>query len=80
MLMISFVGTTDCICHEYKAIFLCIGYSSTLAISLVQEFDIPDSVAKGLVRRYGGRAHEVLEIAQERDVACGGIGLATCMS
>lgn len=41
------------------------GYSSILAIKLVQEYHIPIAIANGLVRRYGGRARDVLEIAVE---------------
>ena len=36
-----------------------------LAIKLVQQYNIPIHVAKGLVRRYGGRAWDVVEIAIE---------------
>jgi len=41
------------------------GYSPILAIKLVQEYHIPIAIAEGLVRRYGGRARDVLEIAVE---------------
>lgn len=50
------------------------GYSSNLHIQLVQEFGVTTAVALGLVRRYGGRAGDVLLIAQARDLRSGGSG------
>ena len=39
-----------------------------LAIKLVQEYHVPIAVAHGLVRRYGGRARDVLEVAVETEM------------
>lgn len=41
------------------------GYSTNLHIVLIQEFNIPSNVAHRLVRAYGGRAWDVLNIARE---------------
>lgn len=42
------------------------GYSENLAVRLIQHYDISMAVAQRLARAYGGRAHDVMRIAQEQ--------------
>lgn len=51
-------------CYVFNA-----GYTANLPIRLVQDFNIPYSVASHLVRAYGGRAHEVCDIVREEEAA-----------
>jgi hypothetical protein len=45
------------------------GFSSNLAIRLIQGYGISPAVANRLVKAYGGRAHDVLQIAREEQHA-----------
>lgn len=47
---------------------ICLGYSQNLVVQLVQEYDIPSSVALRLTKAYGGRARDVLEIAKQENL------------
>ena len=44
-----------------------LGYTANLPIQLVQDYNIPFTVAKHLTNNYGGRAHEVCRIVLEDD-------------
>lgn len=43
-----------------------LGYSENLVVRLIQKYDISSDVAQRLATAYGGRAHDVLQIAKEQ--------------